>query len=163
MAMTKGIMGLVYTAYSWEEGIKPLAEKPGVLWKQHQTLLPPLPLSPSLSLPLSLSHQSRLHFLTKSIQQQKNNVANWDETLQVVRSRNRSEPFFVACSSYPVYWLRVFIMVLSRSGAEPKLFVFGSGSTFVPYFGLASGSQIILAPPAAQHWFSGRFLDFLDF
>ena len=50
MAMTKGIMGLVYTAYSWEEGIKPLAEKPGVLWKQHQTLLPPLPLSPSLSL-----------------------------------------------------------------------------------------------------------------
>ena len=64
MAMTKGIMGLVYTAYSWEEGIKPLAEKPGVLWKQHQTLLP-----------LSLSHQSRLHFLTKSIQQQKNNVA----------------------------------------------------------------------------------------
>ena len=30
-------------------------------------------------------------------------------------------------------------------------------------FGSDSRSQIILAPPAAQHWFSGRFLDFLDF
>ena len=30
-------------------------------------------------------------------------------------------------------------------------------------FGSDSRSKLILAPPAVQHWFSGRFLDFLDF